>query len=710
MNHVLLPGNDHALGAHWDGEGVNFALFSAHAEKVELCLFDPSGQTEIARHVLSEQTHDIWHGYLPGLGPGAVYGYRVYGPYNPHAGHRFNHHKLLLDPYARKLAGDFQWTDAHFGYRRDDPEEDLSFDTRDNAASMPKCIVTAPLTAASPIRPNIPWSKTAIYETHVRGFTLQHPEVPELQRGTFAGLGHPKIIAYLKALGITSVELMPVQSFIDEHFLYEKGLRNYWGYNTAGFFAPHSTYLCDNEAVEFRRMVDDFHEAGLEVLLDVVYNHSAESNHLGPTLSFRGIDNASYYRLQAEQPRYYVNDTGCGNTLDVSHPRVLQMVMDSLRYWSGEMGVDGFRFDLAPVMARETHGFNHRASFLQAVAQDPLLSRTKLIAEPWDIGPGGYQLGGFPSPWSEWNDDYRDTVRRFWRQEPGHLPTFARRLHGSSDIFERSGRRPSASVNFITSHDGFTLRDLVSYQQRHNLDNAEDNNDGHRENLSENFGVEGPGDDAAIETARSRQQRNLLATLLVSQGVPMILAGDEIGRSQQGNNNAYCQDNALNWIDWRAVDEPASRLNAFVTLMLKLRRDFPVLSLRNYIHPPHCADSDNIQWLNADGREMREEHWQEHHNFLLGYLLTSPGEDGGRTAILVIFNNASQAQQFQLPKYQKEPGEPEYHWHWLVDTSQESGIPERSPARHNEKLQIEERSIAILSCGNEVSINEDSKQ
>jgi len=710
MTGGLSSGDHHALGARWDGEGVNFALFSAHAEKVELCLFDASGQTEIARHALPERTHDIWHGYLPGLAPGAVYGYRVYGPYNPHAGHRFNHHKLLLDPYARQLTGDFRWTDAHFGYRRDDPEADLSFDTRDNADYMPKGVVTAPLSDAAPARPVIPWSQTIIYETHVRGFTLQHPEVPELQRGTFAGLGHPKIIAYLKALGVTSVELMPVQAFIDEHCLYEKGLRNYWGYNTVGFFAPHTTYLSDHDAAEFRRMVDDFHEAGLEVLLDVVYNHSGEGNHLGPTLSFRGIDNASYYRLQAEQPRYYVNDTGCGNTLDVSHPRVLQMVMDSLRYWSGEMGVDGFRFDLAPVMAREAHGFDQRASFLQALAQDPQLSRTKLIAEPWDIGPGGYQLGNFPAPWSEWNDDYRDTVRRFWRQEPGQLPTLARRLHGSSDIFERSGRRPSASVNFITSHDGFTLRDLVSYQQRHNLANGEDNDDGHRENLSENFGAEGPSDDAAIETARRRQQRNLLATLLVSQGVPMILAGDEMGRSQQGNNNAYCQDNALNWIDWQASDEQASNLIAFVTLLLKLRRDYPVLSHGNYIHPPHRPESENIQWLNSDGREMREEHWQEHHHFLLGYLLTSASDNQACVAILVIFNNSSQAQKFQLPRYQPQSGEPDHRWYWQVDTNRETGVPEREPAEHSEELQIGGRSIAILSCGNKVSGNEDGKQ
>jgi isoamylase len=708
----LLSGSHHTLGAHWDGEGVNFALFSAHAEAVELCLFDAQGQKEIARHMLPEQTHDIWHGYLPGLEPGATYGFRVYGAYNPQAGHRFNHHKLLLDPYARQLIGEFRWSDAHFGYCPGGPDADLSFNVQDNSDFMPKCVVTAPVPLASSaqLKPHVPWHQTVIYETHVRGFTLQHPAVPELQRGTFAGLGHKKIIAYLKALGISSIELLPVQAFFDEHFLLEKGLSNYWGYNTCAFFAPHSGYLTGNDAFEFRHMVDDFHEAGLVVILDVVYNHTCECNHLGPNIGFRGIDNASYYRLQAEQPRYYVNDTGCGNTLDVSHPRVLQMVMDSLRYWSSEMAVDGFRFDLAPVLAREDHGFNQQATFLQAVAQDPQLSRTKLIAEPWDIGPGGYQLGSFPAGWSEWNDDYRDTVRRFWRREPGNLPTFARRLHGSSDIFERSGRRPSASVNFITSHDGFTLRDLVSYQQRHNSANGEDSNDGHRHNFGENFGVEGPSDNPGIEAARRRQQRNFLTTLLVSQGAPMLQAGDELGRSQLGNNNAYCQDNALSWIDWQQVDNKAYQLTKFVTLLLKLRRDYPILSHYSYIHPPNDPDGQTIQWLNSDGREMREEHWQEHHNFLLGYLLASPVGEQSRVAVLVIFNNSMERQEFQLPTFQAKPVEPEYPWHWLVDTNQEDGVPQKVSAAHGDKLQIEERSVAILSCGMHINVIEDSNQ
>jgi glycogen operon protein len=445
-------------------------------------------------------------------------------------------------------------------------------------------------------------------------------------------------------------------------------------------------------------MVDCYHAAGLEVLMDVVYNHTGESNHLGPTLNFRGIDNASYYRLQAEQPRYYVNDTGCGNTLNVSHPRVLQMVMDSLRYWSGEMGVDGFRFDLAPVMGRETNGFNPQAGFFQAVARDPQLSQTKMIAEPWDIGPGGYQLGNFPAPWSEWNDDYRDTIRRFWRGEPGHLPVFARRLHGSSDIFEGSGRHPSASINYISSHDGFTLRDLVSYQHRHNLANGENGNDGHRENLSENFGTEGPTDDAAIEAARRRQQRNLLATLLVSQGVPMILAGDELGRSQQGNNNAYCQDNELNWVDWRAAAEGGSDLNAYVTLLLKVRRDYPVLGHPQYIHSPQQPDGESIQWLNADGQEMREEQWQDHHANLLGYLLTGRSADHTHGSLLVVFNASARQQQFQLPDFQSKKDQSAQGWQWLVDTNRENGVPKTIHLAAGEKLQINERSVAILCC------------
>ena len=699
MSSGLLAGSHHRLGAHWDGVGVNFALFSAHAEKVELCLFDDSGKIETARHIMPERTDDIWHGYVPGLAPGAKYGYRVYGRYEPDAGHRFNHHKLLIDPYARQLAGRFCWTAAHFGYRKDDPAEDLSFDTRDNAAFVPKCVVTAPLPGSTNAvcKPRTAWHRTSIYETHVRGFTLRHPDVPELQRGTFAGLSQSAVIAYLKALGISAVELLPIHAFIDEYFLFEKGLRNYWGYNTLSYFAPHPAYLSGNSIIEFRHMVDEFHEAGIEVILDVVYNHSCESNHLGPTLSFRGIDNACYYRLQAGQPRYYVNDTGCGNTLNISHPRVLQLVMDSLRYWSDQMAVDGFRFDLASIMARDANGFNPQASFLQAVAQDPQLSRVKLIAEPWDIGPGGYQLGNFPAAWSEWNDDYRDTIRRFWRGDAGSLPGFARRIHGSSDIFERSGRRPYASINYISSHDGFTLRDVVSYQHRHNSANGEDNNDGHRENFSENFGVEGPTDDPAIAAARRRQQRNLLATLMVSQGVPMLLAGDELARSQRGNNNAYCQDNELNWLDWRAVDDYALQLNAFVTLLLTLRRQYPILGHPFYIHPGSHNGAD-IQWLNSAGQEMQEADWQQSDNYLLAYRLSAADTEQSGMSILAVFNSGEQPQRFTLPVFGAMPNESDRYWQWLVDTYRETGVPEIPQLAAGEAVNIEARAMIILQC------------
>lgn len=693
----ILPGDHRVLGAHWDGEGVNFSLFSAHAEKVELCLFSADGQHEIGRYTMPEHTHDIWHGYLPGLQPGAVYGYRVYGAYDPQEGHRFNHHKLVLDPYGRQLVGEFRWSDAHFGYNKTDPDNDLSFNTLDNADAMPKCVVTAPFSYDGKVKkPDVPWHQTVIYETHVRGFTLHHPDVPELQRGTFAGLGHHKIIDYLKALGITSIELLPVQTFIDEQFIVNKGLSNYWGYNSLNFFAPHARYLQGNEALEFRRMVDDFHQAGIEVILDVVYNHTAEGDHLGPTLSFRGIDNASYYRLQAGQHRYYVNDTGCGNTFNVSHPRVMQLVLDSLRYWSNEMAVDGFRFDLASVMGREDNGFNRQAAFFQAIAQDPQLSRCKLIAEPWDIGPGGYQSGHFPPGWSEWNDDYRDTIRRFWRREPGQLPTFARRLHGSSDIFEHAGRRPFASINFITSHDGFTLRDLMCYQQRHNLANGEDNRDGHHGNLSENFGIEGPTDNPMIESARQQQQRNLLATLMLSQGVPMLTAGDERGRTQQGNNNAYCQDNDINWIDWSNAADNSNNNNAqplteFVSLLLKVRRGHPVLHHQKYIHADQNPNEATIEWLNSDGQPMREEHWQEHHNHLLGYLLSGPINTGPRHYLLVIFNNGAEHRSFQLPANDAGKG-----WNWLVDTTQPNGVPLHSTLGSEAKIDITMRSVTVL--------------
>ena len=692
MHHKIEKGEYYPLGSRWDGEGVNFALFSAHAEKVELCLFDASGSSEIIRYELPEKTHDVWHGYLPGLLPGAVYGYRVYGPFDPHSGHRFNHHKLLLDPYARQLSGHFRWHDSHFAYQRGLPDEDLSFDTSDNARWMVKSVVSAPLAPLSVAKPRIPWHLTSIYETHVRGFTKLHPQVIESQRGTFAGLCDAKVIDYIKALGITSIELLPVHAFIDEQHLYQKSLSNYWGYNTLNFFTPHTAYQSGQHVAEFQSMVERLHDAGLEVILDVVYNHTCEGNSLGPTLSFRGIDNVSYYHLQAQQARYYVNDTGCGNTLNLSHPKVMQLVMDSLRYWSKELGVDGFRFDLATVLGREPQGYNRESSFFQALAQDPELSTCKLIAEPWDIGPGGYQLGNFPAHWSEWNDDYRDTVRRFWRREAGILPTFARRLHGSSDIFESSGRTPRASINYITSHDGFTLRDLVSYTKRHNEENAEHNNDGHRENLSENFGIEGATDDPAIEALRRRQQRNLLATLMVSQGVPMLLAGDERNRSQQGNNNAYCQDSPLSWVDWAEDGLNNIQLTAFVTRLLNLRREFPVLSGSQYIHQSPGSASPGIVWLNSDGQEMQDEHWQDHHGFVLGLMLSSADREKNIHYLLIIFNNSNEQQDFKLAESYTA-----HNWLWLLNTELENGIPERSISPQTTTLKIPHRSVAILS-------------
>ncbi|MGB5323936.1 MAG: glycogen debranching protein GlgX [Pseudomonadales bacterium] len=704
MKFETSVGDPTRLGAQCDADGVNFALFSANAKRVELCLYDAKGEREIARLDLPEQTHDVWHGYVPGLAPGAVYGYRVHGRYEPHAGHRFNHNKLLVDPYATQLCGEFVWRDENFGYDKSDALVDLAIDTRDNAAFVPKAVVSAsnrlnghslddsPREVLNN-KPRLPWQQTLLYELHVRGFTIAHPALSEAERGRFAGLAHSEVIAYLKSLGVTSVELLPVHAFIDEHFLFEKGLSNYWGYNTLNFFTPHSAYLGagSGDVAQFRRMVDTFHDAGMEVILDVVYNHTCESNHLGPTLSFRGIDNAAYYRLQSEDRRYYVNDTGCGNTLNISHPRVLQLVLDSMRYWAGPMGVDGFRFDLATVLGRSAAGYNPQATFFQAVAQDPVLSRIKLIAEPWDIGPGGYQLGKFPAPWSEWNDDFRDTARKFWRSSPGVLPTFARRLHGSSDIFEHTGRRPYASINYIASHDGFTLRDLVSYESRHNEANGEENRDGHRDNLGMNFGVEGETDDALINSLRRRQQRNFLATVFFAQGVPMLLAGDEMGRSQRGNNNAYCQDNAINWLDWETA---SSDLQAFVRLLSQLRREYSVLSHDKYIHRPFSPEKVNIQWMHADGSEMRDEHWRAHHQFTLGYMLTPPADTlstatipGGR--VLAVFNNADSDCAFQLPATGR-------NWRWLMDSCAEDGQP-ATTVIDQIQVPIAQRSVCLFA-------------
>ena len=683
-------GYAHRLGAVYDGEGTNFALFSEHAERVELCLFDAAGRIETGRVEL-DQTHDVWHAYLPGVGPGTAYGYRVHGPYQVHAGLRFNPHKLVLDPYARELTGDFTWHEAHYGYNRRARLQDLSFDQQDNADYLPKAMVTPDGKAVGvPRKPIVPWPETVIYEAHVRGLTMRHPEVPEVQRGTFAGLAHPAVIDYLRDLGITSIELLPVHAFIDEPFLVERGLSNYWGYNTLGFFLAHRAYLGDAGPAALRECVARYHDAGIEVILDVVYNHTAEGNHLGPTLGFRGIDNRAYYQLSARDPRYYVNDSGCGNTVNLRHPRVLQLVLDSLRYWVGEFDIDGFRFDLATVLGREERGFSSTAPFFQALAQDPLLASRKLIAEPWDLGPDGYQLGRFPAGFAEWNDRYRDTLRRFWRGDEGQLPELARRLHGSGDIFEHRGRKPWASINFFASHDGFTLRDLVSYEQRDNHANRENNNDGHRENLSCNYGVEGPSDDPDIEALRWRQQRNFIASLLVSQGVPMLQAGDEFGRSQRGNNNAYCQDNELGWVNWELPDGEARTLIDFTRRLIALRRARPVLRADRFRHQSGDLDDDRIHWINSDGKPMLDAHWHERDNRTLGYLLSETNGSDASSArkLLVLFNASPRAQAFLLPAGEAPA------WRRVIDSAEPALDEERVLAGDSVKLAA--RSLQIL--------------
>ncbi len=591
------------LGAIWDGLGVNFALFSANATKVELCLFDAEGEHEIERIELPEYTDEVWHGYLPDARPGQLYGYRVHGPYAPEEGHRFNPNKLLLDPYARQIVGELTWDEALFGYTIGHPDADLSFDERDSAPFMPRCRVVDPaFTWGRSQRIQMPWDRTILYETHVRGYTMRHPAVPETQRGTFSGLMVNEVIDHIRSLGVSSVELMPVHAFVQDQHLLEHGLRNYWGYNTLGFFAPHSSYLAGDSINEFKEMVARFHAADLEVILDVVYNHTAEGNELGPTLSLKGIDNASYYRLMPDDLRYYIDDTGTGNTVNLSHSRVLQMVTDSLRYWATEMRVDGFRFDLATILGREPHGFDEGGGFLDSCRQDPVLSQVKLIAEPWDCGPGGYQVGGFPPGWAEWNDRYRDTTRAFWRGDEGQLAELATRLMASADFFDRRGRRPFASVNFVTAHDGYTLHDLVSYDDKHNEANGEDNNDGHDNNLSWNHGVEGPTDDPDIHELRLRQIRNFFATLMFSQGTPMMLAGDEMLRTQGGNNNAYCQDNEISWLDWNLSGDAQSMID-YLRHIITLRHRYPILRRGRFLSGDYNEELGlkEVTWLTPDG-------------------------------------------------------------------------------------------------------------
>ncbi|HSN19997.1 MAG TPA: glycogen debranching protein GlgX [Usitatibacter sp.] len=655
---AVREGSPYPRGATWDGHGVNFALYSASATKVELCLFD-SGGREAARIVLPEYRDETWHGYLPEIGPGQLYGYRVHGPHAPEQGLRFNPNKLVMDPYARAHVGALKWDPAVFAYRIGDPAGDLSFDERDSAPFVPKCVVVDPNFdwARESNRPHVPWDRTIVYETHVRGYTRLHPSVPEGERGTFRGLCHPDVLAYVKSLGVTTVELLPVHTFVNDSFLLERGLTNYWGYNSIGFFAPDPRYAADpaRSLQEFKEMVARFHDAGLEVVIDVVYNHTAEGNELGPTLSFKGIDNATYYRLRPDDNRYYINDTGTGNTLNLSHPVVIQMVCDSLRYWAGEMHVDGFRFDLGSILARETEGFDTYNGFMKALMQDPLLAKVKLIAEPWDCGPGGYQLGRFPPGWAEWNDQFRDTARDYWRGEarPAQL---APRLCASPDIFNRRGRQPWASVNFIAAHDGFTLHDLVTYNEKHNEANGEENRDGHSDNRSWNHGTEGETDDEAVNDQRERQIKNLLATLLLSQGTPMVLAGDEFGRTQKGNNNAYAQDNEISWVHWDHGDR-AKRLVEFTRRLTGLRHQFPVLRRVRWLMGAWDEELEvrDLTWIDASGEPMRPEQWDDPATRCFGMLLDGRARETGirrrgeLATLLIVFNAWQDVVKFRLP-------------------------------------------------------------
>ena len=700
------PGSPYPLGATWDGAGVNFALFSEHATAVDLCLFDPEDpRRERQRIRMQEHTNQVWHVYLPEARPGQPYGYRVQGPFEPENGHRFNPAKLLLDPYAKAITGSLQWDDALFGYRIGDPGEDLTPDDRDSAPYMPRSVVIDAAFSWGEDRPlRTPWHKTVIYEMHVKGFTARHPDVPRHLRGTYAGLAAPPAVEYLSRLGVTAVELLPVHYSVADHYLVQRGLTNYWGYNSIGFFAPDSRLASAQGAGEqvagFKTMVKTLHEAGIEVILDVVYNHTAEGNHLGPTLSFRGIDNAAYYRLVHDSPRHYMDYTGCGNTLNMTHPRTLQLIMDSLRYWVLDMHVDGFRFDLASALAREFHDVDRLSAFFDVIHQDPVISQVKLIAEPWDLGEGGYQVGNFPPGWAEWNGRYRDAIRRYWKGDPGQVAELAYRLTGSSDLYEQGGRRPYASINFVTAHDGFTLADLVTYTEKRNEANGEDNRDGSNENYATNDGVEGPTDDPAVSARRERRQRSFLATLLLSQGVPMLTGGDELGRSQGGNNNAYCEDSELTWFAW-PPSETGERLRDFTRRLIRLRLDHPVFRRRRFFQGRriHGSAVKDLSWLHPEGREMTEEEWNDGQSRLLGLHLVGDAieevDDEGRPVrdetFLILLNAHENAQPFILPL-----SEPPAEWEVVLDTRDwEVILPGRS-FKEGEPYPLEGHTLALL--------------
>jgi isoamylase len=704
----VWPGRPYPLGATWDGAGVNFALFSDHASRVELCLFDAADPArEIARVPMRDPTDQVWHVYLPEAGPGVLYGYRVSGVYQPDAGHRFNPAKLLLDPYAKAVAGTITLSDASFAYRRGDAAGDLVPDGRNDSANLPKGVVvdsTFPWGDDRLLR--TPWSETVIYEVHVKGFTERHPDVPAALRGTYAGFASPAAIDYLSRLGVTAVELLPVHQSVTEEAVAARGLTNYWGYNSIAFFAPDARYASagvrGEQVREFKTMVKTLHQAGIEVILDVVYNHTAEGDHLGPTLSFKGIDNDAYYRLVPGDRRRYVDYTGCGNTLNLTHPRALQLLMDSLRYWILEMHVDGFRFDLAAALARQLHEVDRLSAFFDVVHQDPVVSQVKLIAEPWDLGEGGYQIGNFPVGWAEWNGKYRDAVRRYWRGDGGQVGELAYRLTGSSDLYQSDGRRPYASVNFVTAHDGFTLADLVGYGVRHNEANGAGNRDGADDNLSWNCGVEGPTDDPAILGLRRRQMRNFLATLMLSQGVPMLCGGDEIGRTQRGNNNAYCQDNEVSWHDW-ALDEPAQRLLGFTRRLIELRRQHPELRRRKFFQGRPVCDTGmkDLTWIRPDGGEMTDADWGRvtpAFGFRLCGLamddVNERGEPLTDDTLLLLLNGHPDPVPFVLPD--PHPG---LRWERVLDTGEDTSAPKPLLLDAGALLTLTGRSIIFLLAG-----------
>jgi isoamylase len=708
---TICEGLPYPRGASWDDKGTNFAIFSANATKVEVCIFDDKGQEERDRIELPECTNQIWHGCLPAVGPGTVYGYRVYGPYEPGKGHRFNPNKLLLDPYAVAYIGELKWDPSVFGYKME-TMDDLTFDERDSAPFMPKCVV---------VDPNFDWSETPgrarrgsqsqlavsfndtiVYELHVRGYTKKHPAVPEYLRGTYCGLAHPAVLDYIKSLGVTSIELLPIHAFINDSHLLDQGLTNYWGYNSIGYFAPDPRYAYDPAQAlrELKEMVAHVHQAGMEVILDVVYNHTAEGNERGPTLSFKGIDNASYYRLMPDNPRYYINDTGAGNTVNLSHPRVIQMVTDSLRYWVEEVQVDGFRFDLGTILAREPNGFDNQSGFLKACSQDPVLNTVKLIAEPWDCGPGGYQVGEFPPGWAEWNDKFRDDVRGFWK---GDRPAAAltKRLCASGAIFNQQGRRPWASINFITAHDGFTLNDLVSYNEKHNEANGEANHDGNPNTISWNCGAEGPTDDPEINRLRRRQMRNMLATLLLSQGTPMMVAGDEFARTQQGNNNAYCQDNDIGWVDWTLLEKNKQQVD-FVRKLTSLRHRYPILRRNLFLTGEYNEELGvkDVTWINANGREMEDANWGDTGMRCFGMLMDGRAQTSGihqrghEATLLMVINGHFDPVKFTLPEC---PGGDT--WKLVIDTNRE-GVDtesiEKEMVKTGESCDVNARSLLLF--------------